>query len=64
MLSHDWQVSLSVVRKEEWEGRRRYNPDGYLFVTRCVLPRLLELGADPETVRILNEENPRRFLEG
>ena len=64
MLSHDWSVTLSIVSQAAQEERRRYNPESYLFIQRRVLPRLLELGASPDAVRMLNEENPRRFFEG
>jgi phosphotriesterase-related protein len=64
MLSHDWSVTLSIVSMEQQEQRRQYNPDSYQFIQRRVLPRLIELGADPEAVRVINEETPRRFFEG
>ncbi len=64
MLSHDWSVTISFVRSPQAEDRRTYNPDSYLVIQRRVLPRLLELGASPEAVRKLNEENPRRFFDG
>ncbi len=64
MLSHDWSVTLSIVSREQQEQRRQYNPDSYQFIQRRVLPRLIELGADPEAVRVINEETPRRFFEG
>ncbi|MEE8443567.1 MAG: phosphotriesterase [Dehalococcoidia bacterium] len=64
MVSHDWSVTLSLTRRPMTAERRRVNPDSYLFITRRVLPYLLELGASPEAVRKLNEDNPRRFFEG
>jgi phosphotriesterase-related protein len=64
MLSHDWSVTLSIVSREQQEQRRQYNPDSYQFIQRRVLPRLIELGVDPEAVRVINEETPRRFFEG
>jgi len=64
MLSHDWSVTLSIVSIEQQQQRRQYNPDGYQFIQRQVLPRLIELGADPGAVRMINEETPRRFFEG
>ena len=44
--------------------RQRYNPDGYLFITRRVLPRLLELGATQDDLDNIMVHNPRRFFEG
>ena len=64
MLSHDWSVTLSIVSREQQEQRRQYNPDSYQFIQRRVLPRLIELGADPAAVRVINEETLRRFFEG
>ena len=64
MLSHDWSVSLHLVRKEMQEERERYNPDAYLFVTRRVLPRLRDLGVSEDDVHKVMVDNPRRFFEG
>ena len=64
MLGHDWSVTLSIASREMQEDRRRYNPDGYLFITRKVLPRLLELGATQDDVDNIMVNNPRRFFEG
>ncbi|MBI4312618.1 MAG: phosphotriesterase-related protein [Chloroflexi bacterium] len=65
MLSHDWSIaSQSAVSPEQQEERRRYNPDGYLFIHRRVDPRLVELGVPKDVVAKLNNDNPRRFFEG
>ena len=64
MLGHDWSVTLSIASEQAQEERRKYNPDGYLFVTRNVLPRLKELGASQEDIDKIMVDNPRRFLEG
>ena len=63
MLGHDWSVTLSIASREMQEDRRRYNPDGYLFITRKVLPRLLELGATQDDLDNIMVNNPRRFFE-
>ncbi|HIC70281.1 MAG TPA: hypothetical protein EYO90_12255, partial [Candidatus Latescibacteria bacterium] len=34
MLAHDWSVGLTVANRDTVDDRRRYNPDGYLFITR------------------------------
>ena len=44
--------------------RDKNNPDGYLFITRRVLPRLLELGASEDDIHKIMVDNPRRFFEG
>ena len=64
MLSHDWQVTLRVSTQEMRETRHQYNPDGYTFISRKVLPRLRELGVSEETINQIMVENPRRFFEG
>ena len=64
MLSHDWSVTLTIARREMQEERRRYNPDGYAFICRKVLPRLRELGVDEATINDIAVENPRRYFEG
>ncbi len=64
MLGHDWSVTILLSSKEERSGRDSYNPDGYQFISRKVLPKLKEMGADDATVNQLMVENPRRFFEG
>lgn len=64
MLSHDHAIPRSQPTRELREERERYNPDGYLFITRRVLPRLRELGATDEDIWLIMVDNPRRFFEG
>lgn len=64
MLSHDWSVSLLIANREMQAQRQQYNPDGYLFITRRVVPRLRELGATDLDVQNIFINNPRRFFEG
>lgn len=64
MLGHDWSVTLTIATKEMQETRRKYNPDGYLFITRKVLPRLRQLGVPENTIHQIMVENPRRFFQG
>ncbi|MFN8526661.1 MAG: phosphotriesterase-related protein [Chloroflexota bacterium] len=63
MVSHDWSVLLSF-RTSDPTASRAHNPDGWLFITRNVLPRLAELGISQAQIHALNHENPRRFLSG
>ena len=58
MLGHDWATTVTVANKEERETRARGNPDGYLFISRNVLPVLRELGASEETVTKIMVDNP------
>ena len=64
MLGHDWSVTLSIASQEMQEQRRQYNPDGYLFITRRVIPRLKDLGATDADINNIFVDNPRRFFEG
>ena len=64
MLSHDHSVPSTNVTEEQAEERRRFNPDGYLFITRKVLPRLKELGASDGDIQAMMVDNPRRFFGG
>ena len=64
MLGHDWSVTAGLSTPEVLEERQRHNPDGYLFITRNVLPRLLERGVSQDDVDRLMVGNPRRFFEG
>jgi phosphotriesterase-related protein len=63
MVSHDWSV-LGVSRTSDPLASRAYNPDGWLFATRKVFPRLRELGITQAQIDLLNVDNPRRFLGG
>ena len=62
MLSHDSSVPRTMPTPELQEDRRQFNPDGYLFITRRVLPRLRELGASEGDVQQIMVENPQRFF--
>ena len=64
MLGHDWSVTLLIANPEMRRLRDERNPDGYLFITRNVLPRLKELGVSEEAINQIMVDNPRRFFEG
>ncbi|MBI4282538.1 MAG: phosphotriesterase-related protein [Chloroflexi bacterium] len=60
-LSHDfggWRPALP----EQVEMRKTYNPDGYCFIPRRVLPRLRELGVSEEAIHTMTVDAPRRLL--
>jgi phosphotriesterase-related protein len=63
MVSHDWLV-LAAFRGSDPRASRSHNPDGWLFATRKLFPRLRELGISQEQIDLLNNDNPRRFLGG
>ena len=64
MLSHDHSVPKARYGVAVQEERIKYNPDGYNFITRNVLPRLRDQGVSDETINQIMVENPRRFFEG
>ncbi|MCH8206760.1 MAG: phosphotriesterase-related protein [Chloroflexi bacterium] len=64
MMGHDWATTVTVANRELSESRRQANPDGYLFISRNVLPMLKELGATEDVVNQIMVDNPRRFFEG
>jgi phosphotriesterase-related protein len=63
MVSHDWSV-LGIARSSDPTFSRSYNPQGWLFATKTLFPRLRELGISQEKIDRLNNDNPRRFLGG
>lgn len=42
----------------------RHNPDGYLYMKKKVIPELIEMGVNENTINTLFVENPRRFFCG
>ena len=62
MLSHDHSTPVVQPSEELRREREAFNPDGYLFITRNVLPRLLELGATQADVDAIMVDNPRNFF--
>ncbi len=63
MLSHDWHVVLSRVTPVGFPTRLE-NPDGYLWITRAILPRLRESGVGQPVLDRVMVDNPRRYFEG
>ncbi len=63
MLSHDHSVPKARYGLAVQEERIKYNPDGYNFITRNVLPRLMDMGVSEETINQIMVENPRRFFD-
>jgi phosphotriesterase-related protein len=64
MLSHDWSVAARMMTKQRIAERAATNPDNYLFITRNVLPMLLQLGASQAQLDDLMINNPQGFFEG
>jgi phosphotriesterase-related protein len=63
-LSHDWVAYPYGGTPRLREQRRVHNPDGYLFITRKVLPHLEEAGVSSTAINRIMVENPRHFFEG
>lgn len=64
MLGHDWSAYSTNAPGERNIQKHKTNPDGYLFITRKVLPRLKQLGLSEKQVHQIMVDNPRRFFEG
>ena len=64
MLGHDHSVPRGQPTPEMREQRANYQPEGYSFISRRVLPYLRELGTSEEDIQTIMVDNPRRFLEG
>ena len=64
LISHDNLVTVTLANQEEREQRLKYNPDGYSFVSRWVLPKLRTLGVPEKIIQTITVSNPRRFLTG
>ena len=62
MSSYDYSIPKARHSPAEQEARRALNPDGYNFIPRYVLPRLLELGTSQQDIDQIMVENPRRFF--
>ena len=63
MLSHDWNVK-GMTCDDPLSSMGEGNPDGYLWISRGVLPYMRELGVSDKAVDKLMIDNPRRFFEG
>ena len=62
-LSHDFGGARPAL-PEAAEARSAYNPDGYCFIIRRVLPRLRELGVSEDAIREMTVNGPRRLFGG
>ena len=64
MMGHDHSVPIGQPTPEAREERAKYQPEGYSFISRHVLPYLRELGTAEADIQTIMVDNPRRFLEG
>ena len=63
MLSHDWNVVITRLASPGLPNREE-NPDGYLWLTRKVIPRLKDSGVEQLAIAQMMKGNPRRYFEG
>lgn len=62
-LSCDSMFGGSLLPEENREWRENLDPpEGMLFVTRRLLPRLIEMGVPSDQIRLITVENPRVFF--
>jgi phosphotriesterase-related protein len=64
MLGHDHSVPIGQPTPEMREQRQNYQPEGYSFISRRVLPYLKELGTTDQDINQIMVENPSNFLQG
>ena len=64
MLSHDWNIVLSRIGSSGDASAGSGNPDGYLWISRAIIPRLMESGIEQSVIDRMMIENPRRYFEG
>jgi phosphotriesterase-related protein len=62
-FSHDFGGPRPAL-PEVVEMRKAYNPDGYCFIIRRVLPRLRDLGVSEKDIHTMTVDGPRRLLGG
>ena len=63
MLSHDYSIPRSQPTQKLTDTWHSYNPDGYEFITRTLLPHLSELGASDQDINQIMVDTPRQFFE-
>ena len=64
LLGHDWDSSVGLDPPELRAEKEAYNPDGYLFITRRVLPMLRSFGVAESDIEMLMVGNPRPLFRG
>lgn len=63
-LSNDWLFGDSLFPTGTLKTLEGTNPDGILFLTRRVIPRLKQLGVSDQAIHVMTVENPRHFFGG
>lgn len=62
-LSHDWHDVLSRISSLGFPSRDE-NPDGHLWISRAIIPRLMDAGVPVNVIDRMMIDNPKRYLEG
>ena len=64
MISHDWSIHAPAFwPKDEESDRKTQNPDGYLYISKVVLPELLKNSIENSTIDQMMINNPSEFLD-
>ena len=64
MISHDWSIHAPAFwPKSEESDRKTQNPDGYLYISRVVLPELVKNSIESTTIDQMMINNPAEFLD-
>jgi phosphotriesterase-related protein len=64
VLAHDDPILAGLLTDDDQAAHQRSNPDLISFVSRVVLPGLVERGVTPKAITALTVDNPRRWLVG
>jgi phosphotriesterase-related protein len=64
LLAHDDPIWAGLLTDEDQAAHLESNPDVIAFVSRVILPGLLQRGVTREDVGLMTVENPRRWLTG
>lgn len=66
IFSHDAVICFNHCRWDDWDHRTyvNYAPDSLSFISRCVIPKLLERGVSEEDIETIMVKNPARILSG
>ena len=64
MISHDWSIHAPAFwPKSEESDRKTQNPDGYLYISKVVLPELVKNSIESSTIDQMMINNPSEFLD-
>ena len=64
MLGHDWAIAMPIFAENLIKSRDEYNPYGYEFIRKIVIPELLRIGVTERVIHAFMVINPSKFLTG